>query len=402
MMGYQIIKSNQRDEPPQSDSGATLHVRNIIENIVHPFFLDAAKEPIRTVDNRGAFPPALWPILRDLVPPVVVDANVLRNDIGYACKHEQRTSLVTSANVGCIRTFCAPHVIAEVDEHSRRWADEKQLDYGRFISCWREEYLPLLRCVDPPSNLLTKAEDLRIQELRIKDSDDVPSATLALLLGGFYLSQDHDPLEAVYGRGVDLKLHEKWLPLLQSGSNASHTLELSHIAILPPALLGQGLYDIGKSLYSKNPWIPVGLIAGSLGLIFLGWRSDPDRAKGFLARLGDTVLQITQVVTEIGAYIEERQSFFAQAFPVVSSWEDWGYEFSAEQLVARQCMYSLAREPKGHLSAVEMYDALPFIVKGQEKTIRAVLRKYSCFSEARRGRWQLGCCTAGEAKSTAL
>ncbi|WP_423783048.1 hypothetical protein [Ferrimicrobium acidiphilum] len=64
------------------------------------------------------------------MPPIVVDANVLRNDILYSCRNDRRTSLVVATNAGFLRMFCAEHVIEEVDEHSQRWAREGGIDQG--------------------------------------------------------------------------------------------------------------------------------------------------------------------------------------------------------------------------------------------------------------------------------
>ncbi len=51
----------------------------------------------------------------------MVDANVLRNDIRRACRTGQRIVLVTAANAGLLRLFCAEHVYREVIEHSGDW-----------------------------------------------------------------------------------------------------------------------------------------------------------------------------------------------------------------------------------------------------------------------------------------
>ena len=82
---------------------------------------DSAVAPIRFPGPEGAFPADI--LLRP--PPVVVDANVLRNDIRRACRTGQRTVLVTAANAGFIRLFCAEHVYDEVIEHSGDWTADR-------------------------------------------------------------------------------------------------------------------------------------------------------------------------------------------------------------------------------------------------------------------------------------
>ena len=99
--------------------------------------------PIRFPDPGGAFTGDI--LLRP--PPVVVDANVLRNDILYACRTGRRTVLVTAANAGFLRLFCAEHVYEEVIEHSSDWAADGQVTRDAFLRRWLLEYLPLIRVV---------------------------------------------------------------------------------------------------------------------------------------------------------------------------------------------------------------------------------------------------------------
>lgn len=64
----------------------------------------SSKEPIRFPLGRRVFPTD-FPLMP---PPVVQDANRFRDDILYACSCDQRTVLITAANAGLIRLFCAP------------------------------------------------------------------------------------------------------------------------------------------------------------------------------------------------------------------------------------------------------------------------------------------------------
>lgn len=94
-----------------------------------------------------------------------------------------------------------------------------------YMDCWEEAYLPQLRLVDVLEGLLAPEEAARIDLLdrgpgELCDPDDVPTATLALLLGAVMLSTDRKVLWAVYGRNADLARHEKYLQLLQLGGQA--------------------------------------------------------------------------------------------------------------------------------------------------------------------------------------
>src|SRR5689334_21308104 len=66
-----------------------------------------AAEPLRLPTADGVFPSSLI-----VSPsPVVPDANVLRNDVLYACRRGRPTALVTAAKGGLLRLFAARHVV---------------------------------------------------------------------------------------------------------------------------------------------------------------------------------------------------------------------------------------------------------------------------------------------------
>jgi hypothetical protein len=138
-------------------------------------------------------------------------ANILRNDIRRACRTGQRTVLVTAANAGLIRLFCARHVHDEVIEHSGEWTATGPVTRNGFLRAWLLEYLPLIRVVPIGAGHLAwlgPAELARVRHLAqpAQDPDDVPSAVLALLLGAFFLSGDVKPLRAVYGLSLVISL----------------------------------------------------------------------------------------------------------------------------------------------------------------------------------------------------
>src|SRR5208282_2065470 len=104
----------------------------------------SSRAAIRFPESNGAFPAdiLLCP------PPVVVDANIFRDDILRACRTGQRTVLVTAANAGLLRLFCAEHVFGEVVEHSGDWTASGPVKRESFLRQWLLEYLPLIRIVE--------------------------------------------------------------------------------------------------------------------------------------------------------------------------------------------------------------------------------------------------------------
>jgi hypothetical protein len=190
----------------------------------------------------------------------VVDANILRNDIRRACRTGQRTVLVTAANAGLIRLFCAQHVHDEVIEHSGEWTATGPVTRNDFLRAWLLEYLPLIRVVpigDEHLAGLGPAELARVRYLAQpgQDPDDVSSAVLALLLGAFFLSGDGKPLRAVYG-DADLSGHQACVDILKAGGDAGQLGKTLTLAANLTALAGQGMASGARRIAAAtSPWV---------------------------------------------------------------------------------------------------------------------------------------------------
>jgi len=350
-----------------------------------------ASEPIRAPDEWGAFVDH-WPsgtrFLGGGVAPVVVDANVLRNDVLYACRNQQRTVLVNAANAGAIRLYAASHVVAEVAEHAKRWATESgDVQYGAFRRRWATEYLPLLRVVtdDTLPTLLDPAERCRVDRLAVEDSDDVPSATLSLALGAFFLSGDGPALRAVYGADIDLERHAGWLDILKSGGDAGELDKLIFSAVTFPSAVGASLYGLVRRLVrSSPPWL---LMLAGLGIGALGTRVSPETRKNLGSGLSEAAATFACAYEDYhGALVR-----FGSAVPATPTWEDLARSTDGRRVLARACLHVLARAPTSPMSARELAGALPPLGIGQgEALVRQTLRSGGSFAQPYAGRWQLG------------
>ena len=100
----------------EADRQRAEELQALVQGMVRHFHLHNSTEAVRLPDADGVFPETtLWrPSL------VVLDANTLRNDILYACRHESTpTTLVNGANSQMLRLFCARHILQELHEHYR-------------------------------------------------------------------------------------------------------------------------------------------------------------------------------------------------------------------------------------------------------------------------------------------
>jgi len=363
---------------------------DVVQVLLNGIYKSAVSTAIRLPNEHGAFPPAQWPLHWFPIPPLVADANVLRNDILYACRHDQRTSLVTATNAGVLRLFCASHVPEEVEEHAEEWAAEGGVDLQNFIGHWRTEYVPLLRCVSVPYELLTNFEAEWLEALYQDDPDDVPSAALARLLGAFYLSEDGDALRAVYGPEVDTQRHHAWLLAIRSGSDNAQLTGVMSTALIFPAILGQGIYEAGKKLYSIHPLLLAAVLGAGVAGAYVLWMSQPEMVQRIRSGAWSVLEFMAEVSAQLVIYMSECEATFAVMFPTVPGWEELTAIHDGEGVLARHCLHALAREATGLLSAAEMHEKLPFRIVGQEKAVLEVLQEYDCFEQVGRGRWQVG------------
>ena len=262
--------------------------------------LQVALQPIHRQHSVDAikFPGASGAFPADIVRPtflVVADACCLRDDLLYACRQRQRTSLVTAANEGDLRLFCARHVVLEVVEHAPRWAHERKVALEDFLARWRDEYLPVIRIVDGEDELVAMLDPIereRIEQLRQVDPDDVASAALGMLLEAFYLSRDTRALRAAYGDRLDLDEHESWLEMLQAGSDAGQLARMGRAALALTGGLSTGAGVAVKRLVTATgPWIIISLV----GLVSIAAaRMSPERRRRSL----DTVWAALQTLTD--------------------------------------------------------------------------------------------------------
>src|SRR5439155_19440420 len=104
--------------------------------------------------------------------------------------------------------------------------------------------LPVIRVIPETAHLhelLEPAEAARVRHLAVEDSDDVPSTSLALLLGGFYLSNDRAAFRAVYGDLADEFDHGRWVETLKAGGNSGELTRTLQLGINLTRLAGVGV-----------------------------------------------------------------------------------------------------------------------------------------------------------------
>ncbi|MBT8162722.1 hypothetical protein KKI43_20025 [Arthrobacter sp. GN70] len=314
----------------------------------------------------------------------------MRNDVLYACKLEgEYTTLVNAANAGFLRLFCTTHVIEEVAEHREEWCRQKGIDAAQFEALWVEQYLPLLRLVSEVSgDLLSDDERHRIGRLREVDPDDVPSATLALVIGAFYLSQDRPATTAVYGEARGLKELEQWRSALAAGGNAGAIYWTLDAGIMTARLIRMGLSGLFSTVRALPSWAQAVVAGATAASAIYAWkRVDAERTQ----RLRDAMERIFRLVAAVGGVHQDAAARLESVSAPMPTMRILAEDRSPSEVLTRSVLYQLARSSKGVQSAAELARALPTLPVAQgEGKAREVLRSQAYARQVFRGRWQLG------------
>lgn len=328
--------------------------------------------------------------------PLVGDTRFLGGDIGYACRRSQRTTMITATNAQVFRLFCAQHVVDEVLEHHGLWSEHERttVTSAQFLQRWHHEYLRMIRVVPNngiPLDWFSPAERDRLAQLEIDDADDIPSVKLALVARGLYLSKDRDALRAAYGAAADLIDHEEWLVRLRAGSDAAELMRMLRGAGALTYAAGYGAFSGARWIYDRLGDVSILLGAGTALLIWQ-WLRQPSRAS-----LREGATKMIELVATIGLEQREREAHSLRALPPVPTWADLLETNDRDAVVGRACLYYLARESHGHLSAAELAAKIRQQVACSDGRVRALLRATPCFTEVCPGRWQVGRAAAGPA-----
>ncbi|MHB8457908.1 MAG: hypothetical protein ACYDBS_09515, partial [Acidimicrobiales bacterium] len=122
------------DGPPTHITAITEELIGRLRQFAQERHRESLSQAIEFPNQWGAFPPASW-FIRS-VPPIVVDANTLRNDVIYAARNNCRTILINGANAGLFRLFCAQHVSDEMIEHGEEWAQAAGIEPDEYFERW--------------------------------------------------------------------------------------------------------------------------------------------------------------------------------------------------------------------------------------------------------------------------
>lgn len=366
------------------ESGNELELPAALREGLRGLHLAHAKEPIVGVAADGSFvDPLLWGIAG---APVVVDANYLHNDLLRACVGDQQTIMQTAANSGALRLYCARHVLEEVEEHHAAWARAKALDPDAVLDVWRRSYLPLLRRVDPPMGLLASNEQARIDRLHAQDPDDVPTATLAILLQAPFISSDKRATAAVYGSEAGTKRAAELREILSVTGDMVQLRQTAAVAAFLP-FAGGSVAVRGVAKAAKAAPAFAFLVLG--GLLLLASRVP----EGTWRRVGQTIGRGAEMAVQIMGVHKTWLGSVQAVAPPAPDWDDLATQVPADLGLARTLMRTLAHAARSQMTVAELVGAMPSLPFGQSQgPTRRALRRHreTVFQEFPRGRWQLG------------
>lgn len=292
---------------------------------------EAVRDQIRNIDDRSRG----MRILQRSPRAVVLDANMLRGEIGALARRSHDTALVTLAKIGFLIPCAATHVLAEIEEHAERWAAEMSLPPETYLSCWRSVLLPLLVPVDLSPALLTADERTRIDELNkpspIGDPDDVPTAIAAMVLEAPLLSNDNLVLRAVYGPDHDAAAHRTYAQAFLGAGKVLIVSELGWAALFALRLAwsaGSGV----RALASRTG--PTGVL---IAVVASARVAASPRARDRVRNLAPPAKVAIEMLLELWAYyLEAEQSFSTLAVPLPWDEDDLTVAVADQRRTARE------------------------------------------------------------------
>jgi hypothetical protein len=99
---------------------------------------------------------------------------------------------------------------------------------------------------------------------------------------------------------------------------------------------------------------------------------------------------LIELFAEVATQQQIRQRHFDAALPPVPTWDELTATNTSDAILGRACIYTLARAPRGHLSAQELAAEIRRELPCSDAKVRDILRSTGCFTEVYRGRWQVG------------
>jgi len=305
----------------------------------------------------------------------------------------KRTLLVSDANYRILRIYCASHVLEEVEEHAFEWALDRGIEFSAVTRAWRDSLLPLIRVVELPLvDLFSESERARLEILHNRDSDDIPTAKLALLVGARVLSRDRRLLECVYGPDIDYDGHVDWLDKLSALGDLAVLDSSMQFAFLLGANIFEAVWSAAVSIAKR---LPTPILLSALAMVAIGYRQfvPPERRSSFLAIIMDLGKSLGQVFIEsmeFRSYALDRFRALAepQSVPRMAI-NDGMYQKS---VLLRSSIYYLARNLEVGMSAAELKDEIDLHLGRAfgSQSVRTELQGSPSFVEIARGRYQLG------------
>ncbi len=190
------------------------------------------------------------------LPTLVVDANILIRDACHRSEDPRGSALRRVIGDGHLAVCVTPEVISEVEAHLPRVASRRGRDPGTALALWHDDYRPRIAIrTERPAH--SECADPRITALAVRDSDDVPTAELALALRcAAIISDDLDLVETGLA-------HEEWLDVIFAAERTGQVLLAIEIGL---ELGEQGSMWIRDRLRDVSSTLGGQLLLGALAL----------------------------------------------------------------------------------------------------------------------------------------
>jgi predicted nucleic acid-binding protein len=296
-------------------------------------------------------------------------------DVLHYLRTDHETQLIAAANHGSLRLLVPSEVIGEVDYYLADITTRAGLDGAAAEIIWDRIYCPRIREVDLTGIALS---DARLNAVALRDPNDLPAATLTLLVApSILLTADKD---------LGVISDANWAAVRK----AAKTTQAGDAVVTGATLIGgAGIQLTGKVIdlavrAPKVAAVAAAVTAGAIGAAHVVFPEQTARAK---SAVRDTLRRAGKSAAEFAAHVLEGHAAEVAdlSSAMVAPIDDAPIECLLAHLLS--CMH--ARPTAGDLAGL-VNAVRPDAPALDTRPILQLLRRIPAFVEGPSGYWRLG------------
>jgi len=178
-----------------------------------------------------------------------------------------------------------------------------------------------------------------------------------------------------------------------AGGDVTEIGQIYFGGLLLPIVAIEALAKVCITIFRAAPWATAPALAV---IACIALRASRDTYRQIGSGLLEVLQLVSSVYTEYTAALERVE----ELTPLIPTWASLSARNAPRDVLARACLYHLARTNEETISAAKFAEALPELHVGQRaQLVRETLRALPSCSQPYAGRWQIGHAVRGKQPS---